>query len=417
MHDMVSSGLSKGSRKRELKRGWPLLLATIFGLIPLQFPMHSAGIFMGLWQTEFGWTRSQIGEAMSIYTMALVLLSPFLGAVIDRMGPRIPALVSMLFLATGFAAFSMIDGHVYTLYAAYTYIAIAGIGTTVVPFNRAIVECFSQMRGLALAIAQCATAISILITPLLVYALLQQTDWRGAWLGMAAVPILLLPLIWFGLRPITPEVVETSHTPPPEATGIMFRDALRMPKLWLFAVSFALFFFGTVGSIGQLVPILNGIGLSTGHAVMLQSMMAGAVLVGRLGMGYLLDRLFASYLYLGVAIIGAVGFFILAFEASALAAIAVICIGLALGAEMDVASYMTSRYFGVRSYGKIFGIVYSALVGGGIAAHPYYGFVFDHYGNYRVALISSMVLMLLGGLLLIRQEPYPDFGTADFAHR
>lgn len=410
MHGVTGAGLARARGSAELKAGWPVLLAAAIGLIPLQFPMHSAGIFMPLWESEFGWSRSEIGTAMSIYTIALVLLSPLIGAIIDRMGqgPRVPTLISMAMLATGFAAFAFIDGSVWALYAAYTYVAVVGIGTTAVPFNRAIVARFDEMRGLALAIAQSATAISIFLTPLIVYGLLLYTDWRGAWLCMAAVPIALLPLIWFGLRPA--KVI--AHLPakaPVIATGILFRDALRQSKLWLFAVSFGLFFFGTVGSIGQLVPILSDLGLSTSEAVMLQGLMAGAVLVGRLVTGHLLDRIFASYVYLGVALIGAAGLLILALGVSSWALIAVLCIGVALGAEIDVASYMTSRYFGVKNYGKIFGVIYSALIGGGIFAHPYYGFIYDKYGSYQLASATSMVLIVLGGMLLIRQGPYPKF--------
>jgi MFS family permease len=410
MHGLSQPAAVVGARAQELRRGWPLLLAAALGMIPLQMPMHTAGVFIPIWQAEFNWSRSEIATAMSIYTVTLVLLSPFVGAVIDRFGARIPTTISLALLVPAFVAFSFVGNSIWSLYLVYAAFAVLGVGTTTVPFCRAIVQQFDQVRGIALAIAQSATAISIMIAPVLAYGLLQLFSWRQSWTYLAFLPAILVPLVFFGLkdrRPASPAFGEPVTVV--ALTGIAFRDALRMPRLWLFAISFGMFFFATVGLIGQLVPLLGSMGISTGDAVAYQSVMAVAVLVGRLGTGHLLDRVFASHVYLAVALIGAAGFLILTFGLIDLVGVAIVCAGLALGAEIDVASYMVSKYFGVKSYGKLFGIIYASLIAGGIVAHPFFGYVYDQYGDYKYATLVSAILMVLGGLLLFRMAPYPKF--------
>lgn len=410
MHGLSKSVPTAGAPANELRRGWPLLLAAALGMIPLQMPMHTAGVFIPVWQAEFGWSRSQIATAMSIYTITLVLLSPFVGAVIDRFGARIPTTASLALLVPAFVSFAFVQDSIWSLYLVYAGFAVLGVGTTTVPFCRAIVQQFDRVRGIALAIAQSATAISIMVAPILAYGLLQFFSWRQAWIYLALMPAVLVPLVFFGLK--DRRAVSSGFNAPTGAlalTGIEFRDALRMSRLWLFAISFGMFFFATVGLIGQLVPLLGSMGIPTGEAVAYQSVMAVAVLVGRLGTGHLLDRVFASHVYLAVAVIGAAGFLILTFGLVDLVGVAIVCAGLALGAEIDVASYMVSKYFGVRSYGKLFGIIYAALIAGGVVAHPFFGYVYDQYGDYKYATLVASIFMMSGGILLFRMPPYPEF--------
>ena len=43
---------------------------------------------------------------------------------------------------------------------------------------------------------------------------------------------------------------------------------------------------------------------------------------------------------------------------------AVLC-GCGIGAEIDIMGFMLSRYFGMRNYGKIYGIIFAAFVSSG----------------------------------------------------
>lgn len=395
------------TRGEELRRGWGMLVTAMFGIVALMAPVHVAGVFMPVWHDAFGWSRAEMALALSLYIATTSLLAPGVGALVDRLGARRVALVSMALLVPAYACFALLGSSIWTLYGAFVLVAALGAGTTQVVFCRPIVQSFDSARGFALALSQSGTAISILVTPVLAYALLREMDWRTAWLALAGLPLALLLLTYVGLRPANPAGRGAAGARPTE-TGIEFRAALGSGKLWLFVLSFALFYFGTAATVGQLIPILEATGLSTEQAIAVQGLMGMAVMVGRLGTGYLLDRVFASYIYFAIGVLAAIGFLILTLGISALVWAAVLCIGLAVGAEVDIASYMISRYFGQRHFGKLFGLTFAVLCAGGIAAHPFYGAIFDVTGTYAIATATSMIAVFLAAALLLRQEPYPE---------
>jgi MFS family permease len=83
-------------------------------------------------------------------------------------------------------------------------------------------------------------------------------------------------------------------------------------------------------------------------------------------------------------------------------------IGLATGAEGDLMPYLTARYFGLRHYGKTYGLLLGVFfLASGIA--PFIvGRVFDVSGSYAPALLAASVLFVVGGASLLALGRYPD---------
>jgi OFA family oxalate/formate antiporter-like MFS transporter len=83
-------------------------------------------------------------------------------------------------------------------------------------------------------------------------------------------------------------------------------------------------------------------------------------------------------------------------------------IGLATGAETDLVAYLTARYFGLRHYGRIYGVQYSVFaLTSGIAPFTF-GKVYDVYGSYLPMLHVAMVTFVLGETLLLSMGRYPS---------
>src|SRR5712692_5931037 len=102
----------------------------------------------------------------------------------------------------------------------------------------------------------------------------------------------------------------------------------------------------------HLVPLLTDRGVSPGIAALAISVAATGSFVGRLGCGYLLDRVFAPYVAVGFFGGAALGIGLLwSSVGSALAFVAAVLLGLLVGAELDLMAYMVSRYFGLRAFG------------------------------------------------------------------
>ena len=88
------------------------------------------------------------------------------------------------------------------------------------------------------------------------------------------------------------------------------------------------------------------------------------------------------------------------------ALIAAPLVGLGLGAEVDLVAYLSSRYFGLRSYGAIFGWIWAVFsVSGGLGAYLM-GFGFDKTGSYVVPLIGFFCAAVLATLLVLSLGPY-----------
>ncbi|MGE4432243.1 MAG: MFS transporter [Sphingobium sp.] len=174
----------------ELRHGWPVVATAMLGITALMLPVHAAGVYMPIWQQEFGWSRAGMATALSLYIAVTSLLAPGIGALVDRLGAQRVALVSMALIIPAYGVFAALQPPLWSLYAAFILVAILGAGTTQVVFCRPIVESFDAARGFALALAQSGTAISLLLAPLLAYALLQVMSWRLSWWALMAVPLL-----------------------------------------------------------------------------------------------------------------------------------------------------------------------------------------------------------------------------------
>ena len=136
------------------------------------------------------------------------------------------------------------------------------------------------------------------------------------------------------------------------------------------------------------------------------------MMAGRLITGYLLDRFFApnvaavfflaSTLAITALAAGAPGIFMIA---------ACVLVGLCAGAEHDVCGYLISRYFGLLSFGKIFGYTFSAYMIG-VSIFPFLmGLGFELSGSYTMTLSLCAILNLISTIVILFLGPYPTVGT------
>jgi MFS family permease len=156
-----------------------------------------------------------------------------------------------------------------------------------------------------------------------------------------------------------------------------------------------------------LPAILTDRGSSAQLAALASSLFGVGLFIGRVGCGYLLDQFFAprvAALLFGTV---AIGILLLGLgHAIWSACIAAILVGLGIGSEVDIISYLTSRYFGLRSYGAIFGWIWAVFgVSGGLGAYLM-GFGFDKTGSYVVPLIGFFCAAVLATLLIVALGPY-----------
>jgi sugar phosphate permease len=248
---------------------------------------------------------------------------------------------------------------------------------------------FDKRRGLALGLAAIGVGLSTFLMPSLAYGLTALAGWRGGYtiLGLTVivvtVPVIALFLVdkpqIMGLLPDGDVDADAHHLEPKkviEVHGMTAGETLRTGTFWVLFVAFLLIGISVVGCLIHLVPLLTDRGVSAQTAAFATSVLGAAVIFGRVASGYLLDRIFASY----VALI----FF--------------------FGAAVGV--LVVSRYFGLRAYAEIYGYVLISFALGGVVGPLLMGFSFDRTGSYNIALGVFLFATLLGAALMTRLGPY-----------
>ena len=69
-------------------------------------------------------------------------------------------------------------------------------------------------------------------------------------------------------------------------------------------------------------------------------------------------------------------------------------------------AYLTSRYFGLRSFGEIFGFIFGSFVLAGASGALLMGFGFDRTGSYTVPLLGFVMAIFVAIILFSRLGPY-----------
>jgi MFS family permease len=132
-------------------------------------------------------------------------------------------------------------------------------------------------------------------------------------------------------------------------------------------------------------------------------------IAGRLVTGLLLDRWNGP-------LIGAVSFglpviaacFWLNFDGTLLSAVVIAaCLGLSLGAEIDIIAYLSTRYFGLKNYGAIFGTIVGVLAFGGGVGPTLAGLVYDKTHSYGIFAWATMPAFILSAAMIGSLGRYP----------
>ena len=167
----------------------------------------------------------------------------------------------------------------------------------------------------------------------------------------------------------------------------------------------------------HLAAIFTDRGVSVARAATATSIVGSAVIAGRLGSGYLLDRLFAPRVAILFYSATALGIAILCAGAQGnLALVASFLAGLGMGAEVESMGYMISRYFGLVAFGTAYGVAFGAFMISGSAGVFLMGVGYDRFHSYTVPLAGLCVAMVLALILLTRLGRY-RYGVEAESHR
>ena len=360
-------------------------------------------------QEAFGWGRGQIAIAFHVAAFA-ALVAPLYGRLIDRIGVR-PVLCTCLAIVA--VAYVMIAHSLnYTMFiVAFLVLVFAGMGTTGIAFTRAVAGWFSTTRGTALAVSRIGYSLTGAFMPIAVYYVIANHGWRAGFYLLAAVAALVaLPVSWLLVKDRRDAVELNAQGKPisifnPALWGSLVRDK----RVLLVCLAAALTYGPCVGILSQLQPMLTDKGLSPGMAAQYSALLAISVVAGTLTTGILVDRIWAPAVGCAFTLLPILGIALLMPSAPGPLVIGagLVLIGLAQGAEIDVIAYIIAKYFGMKSFGAIYGLSTLFIGLAAAAGSVAFGFIYDVFQSYNVALMGAGVLFLIAALSYLMLGRYP----------
>jgi MFS family permease len=391
------------SGTREFAKSWPSLLAaflgTSLGIAALFF--YSLGVFIKPLQAAFGWSRSEVSLVPLVAILCSAVLSPVIGGLADRFGPRRVGAASLLGLAFGFFLLSRTNGSFSMFLAATCVLAILGAGSSPVVFSRLVTLWFDRTRGLALGIAAAGAGVAGIVVPRLLPGFVSAHGFRAGYALLAALPLLALPAMLLLARDAS-----TRHVAAP-MSGCTPGQARAQARFWRMGLAFFLVALAGGGFIVHFIPMLSDAGFSPAQAGATAAFTGFAIIAGRLGTGVALDRFFGPAVAAALFGVSACGCVLLALLGAGWGAVAAVLVGFSFGAEVDLVAFLAARYFGLRSIGAVFGMLYACFTAGVAGGPLLAGALHDATGSYTLSLLVEGGCLAVAALLAGTLGRYP----------
>jgi MFS family permease len=408
--------------------GWYVVAASIVGL-SLGYSVVAVmafGTFINPLQEAFGWSRGQISLGVSIIGYTAIFVFPLAGMLVDRIGAKKVLIPSTLLFGATMASMSLMTPSLWHFYGMCVLIPIMGSGTAPLTYSRLIVAWFDKKRGLALGVGLAGVGLGTALVPIIATWIMDNWGWREAYLGIGLmIIVLVIPVAWIvmcnsprekGLLPDGETVADHVDAFKPKSTllGFTAKEALKRKSFWLMIGSFAIAGLTTSTVLIHMIPLMMDRGMDRGQAAGAFAYLGMALLVGRLLAGYLMDKIFAPWVVIVFLFGPVIGLALLASGATGTtAALCAALVGMAIGAEFDVMAFFTSRYFGPRNFGQIYGYNYSAFKVGAATGPLIMGIAYDMVGRYDEILWSMSGIMMIACVLVGLMPKYPTLPLRD----
>jgi MFS family permease len=400
-------------RLLEWRQHWPVALGASLVAATGQsvWPYVMSGFIQPL-QAAFGWTRGDIALALNASLLG-ALMAPIIGRLADRYGVRPVLLTGNILSGLCYIALANNPGSLPYYYVFYACMSVTGVATSSVTYTRAVTSWFEASRGVALSSTRIGITVFASFLPALLLTAMSRYGWQAGYYVMAALTLCIgVPVGWFLVKDRRDDSAAASVKSGTIGKGGGLLEWLAAFKNWRVAVLAFAIGAGTGGMFGilsQLQPMLVGHGIERSAAAGVAGLMAMSTFIATLVIGLLLDRIWAPAVGFVATLAPVIGCYLLMSDHVTVqtASIAICLIGLAAGADIDIAGYVTARYFGMKSYGSIYGVITLTASVFLAASSTIVGRLYDMFGGYREVLMFCAGLYLLSAVSFLLMGPYP----------
>ena len=402
--------------------GWWMVTVSGFIMVITSVPVFQAiAVWSVALEAQFGWSRTQLGLALSFTRIEGSLTGPIAGYLVDRMGTRFMVFSGLLILTMGFYLFSQVQ-NLWMFYLAYFIMSVgqgqAGWITVMTLLN----HWFVRHRGMAMGLAMMGMGVGALIlVPLIAWLIDPEADrlgWRRTAEILAVVTLvsaIVLPKI-IRNRPEDvgdypdgepPVPVTATQGEPEKELELTIGQALRTQAFW--AISFGHGFGSMVvlATMSHLGLLMQDVGYGLQIAGWIITIQTAVAIVFQFFGGWIGDRIpknIALFMFTTIQGIGVV-FLTLGPDIMNFYIFAVL-FGIGFGGRTPLTTAIRGDYFGRASFGKILGISTVPMNFLLLIAAPLAGFMRDELGDYDMAFLLLAGFNTLGAVLfLIARRP------------
>ena len=383
---------------------WRVAIGCAIGLAVAFGPalIASFGLYVKPIAAQFGWSRTQVALAFSIFSIMGAFGTPLLGIVLDRHGSRPVLLSSVIVLPLALALLVLVPPSYPAFLGWAVVVGLVAIVASPAAYINLLPQWFNRRLGLAVSLAMTGSGLGQALFTMGHGLLLSHLAWRQAWLIMAgvvaAVGIVNAVTLLRDRHDLVALRRAGRHSDLP---GDPPSVALRSSAFWFATAAFFIVMLVIGAMLTHLVALLTDRGMSVGQAAMIAATIGFSSLVGRLLTGLVVDRV-------GFGLMGVITFplqaagcvLLIAGHSVASAWLAAGLIGLTYGVEADLLPFMLRRTFGLRCFGQLYGLAFGIVQLGPVLGPILIGASFDRLGSYDPGLAVLAVLSLLSAVLV-----------------
>ncbi len=367
---------------------------------------------------EFGWSYTQISFASSLRGLEMGIMAPLMGITVDRFGSRKIVLAAVVLIAAGLLVLSQTD-NLTMYYLSVIFLGLGAGGCTSVVFMSAVAKWFSKRLGLALGIMASGYGASGLV----IYGVVLIIDtfgWRETLIIESVIMLLIgLPLGMvvrdspekYGMEPdgaVSPPL-KANETKPPAEPSLGLRAVWRSkPFISLFLMETVRYTSVSAVSL-HVMPYLESLGTSRSMAGLVASGIPLFSILGRVGFGFLGDRIAKSVAY-ATSLAGiALGLFVFAWVGEIWTILLFLLLfPPGLGGGMVLRGSVIKERFGMAAFGSLLGAVMGGGALGGMIGSTLAGWGYDHLGGYQEIWIAFALLTAVTTWLARNLSPLSD---------
>jgi OFA family oxalate/formate antiporter-like MFS transporter len=395
--------------------GWWIAAAgLIISVIALGI-RYSFGVFVTSIENDFALTRGATSGIFSVSMLVCCVCAILGGWVLDRYGPKLLVFFMGLFTGVSLILVSQTTA-AWQLFISYGLILPLGTGPTFTVVNSTTSRWFEQKRGFVLGVTTSGGGLgAIVMAPFSTY-LIVQFEWRIAFVIIGLIACFIMASFALLLRKdpsemgLLPDGIQSEaaykslpkrkhSTQPP---GLSLSRAVRTSNFWFLCLVWLLLSLNVHLIMVHLIPYAVDIGISAMDAAIIVSLIGGATIVGRIGIGKISDAtgrkvpaVVCALLQVGMLL------WLIWLRELWMFYIFAIVFGFSWGGLSTMVTVLIGDVFGMRSIGAIMGVMSAGWSLGAASGPAIGGFTFDLIGNYFSAFLLGAGAMSIATLLVV----------------